>query len=113
MKLKFFTLDKRALTIPALLLSLTVFASCGTQGGTAPIDIGDDPVATDIQARLANGTGIEREEGSMDGSSPHGFIQRLIPVDFNECDIDVFVFRTDEQAKSASKEVISWGWTSI
>ena len=94
-------------------LGLILLTGCSSQTETAPLELPSEIVSTDIQGRLTSATGIEWEDGRMGDSSPYGFIQRLIPVDPEECDIDVFIFRTDAQAQSASKEVTSWGWTSI
>jgi hypothetical protein len=101
---------------------LIVFTGCGNQNAVlppnnqsavSPLDIPEEVVSTDIQTRLVNATGIEWEDGRTDGSEPYGFIQRIIPTNVYECDIDVFVFRTDELAKKAKSEVTRWGWSDI
>jgi hypothetical protein len=70
-------------------------------------------VNTDIQARLIEATGIEWEDGRAEGDNPDGFIQRLIATNVEECDTEVFVFRTEERAQNAETEVKSWGGSGI
>jgi hypothetical protein len=99
----------RCLAALFLLFSLT---GCSGNNAVSQLDIPEDSFNTDIQTRLTVATGRTWEDGSMDGGSPYGFVQRLIPT-IVECNIDVFVFRTDELAKNAKSEVTSWGWTGI
>jgi hypothetical protein len=95
------------------LIVLVLLTGCSGNNAVSQLEIPEDAFNTDIQTRLTVATGITWEDGRMDGDSPYGFVQRLIPTNVEECDIDVFVFRTDELAKNAKSEVTSWGWSGI
>jgi hypothetical protein len=94
------------------LIVLVLVTGCSGNNAVSQLEIPEDAFNTDIQTRLTVATGRTWEDGRMDGDSPYGFVQRLIPTNV-ECNIDVFVFRTDELAKNAKSEVTSWGWTGI
>jgi len=94
------------------LFVLVLLTGCSGNNAVSQLEIPEDAFNTDIQTRLTVATGRTWEDGRMDGDSPYGFVQRLIPTNV-ECNIDVFVFRTDELAKNAKSEVTSWGWTAI
>jgi uncharacterized protein YceK len=96
-----------------VLLVLVLLSGCSGNSAVPQLDIPEDTFNTDIQTRLVVATEILWEDGRMDGDSPYGFVQRLIPTNVEECNIDVFVFRTDELAKNAKAEVTSWGWSGI
>lgn len=86
---------------------------CGVQQTSAPLNIPEETINTDIQSRLVNATGVLWEDGRMGETFPYGFIQRLMSTYPDECDIEVLVFRTNEDAMNAEDEVSGWGWTRI
>ena len=95
------------------LICASILTSCGSQSAIAPLPTASAPLNTDIQGRLEKASGLAWEEGRPGNENPDGFIQRLIPSNPEQCNIDVLVFRTKEQASRAKGVINGWGWTTI
>jgi hypothetical protein len=80
----------------------SLLTSCGSQSASRPLWTSYTPKITDIQGRLEKATGRTwKDDGLLIEEMPEGFIQSLSPLTTEQCNIAVFVYRTDEQAFGA------------